>query len=99
MRLRGTQFNERRIMIPKWNVSSRTCSSSKRPKINLSHKKIELNKDLEVGRDAFSRAADSSWWNWDAGSMLFFWRLPRWSKSSLRDGIKLFVDWDKLPSF
>ena len=94
--MRGTQFNDRRIMIPKWTVSSRTVSSSKRKSLS---NKLEFRKDLDVGRDAVSRAADSSWWNWDAGSTLFFWRWPRWSKSSVRDGIKLFVDWDKLPSF
>ena len=39
---------------------------------NLKGKLWELHRDLEVGRDAVARAADSSWWNWDAGSTLFF---------------------------
>lgn len=33
----------------------------------------EMLKDLEVGKDALIRAANSSWWDWSAGSTLFFW--------------------------
>jgi hypothetical protein len=73
----------------------RVQSKKKRQHCQLS----ELHKDLSIGRDAVGRAANSTWWNWDAGSTLFFWRWPKWSKSSVRDGIKLFVDWDRMPSF
>ena len=41
---------------------------------NIKGKLWELQRDLEVGRDATARAVDSSWWSWDAGSTLFFWR-------------------------
>ena len=95
VKLRGTQFNDRTIMIPKWTVTRMVGSS----KSKSSRKKLELAKDLEVGCDAVCRAANSSWWNWDDGSTLYFWRWPKWSRLSVRDGIKLFVDWDKMPSF
>ena len=34
----------------------------------------EIRKDIEVGSDAVARAANSTWWDWSAGSTLFFWR-------------------------
>ena len=34
----------------------------------------ELKKDLVVGKDAIDRAWKSSWWEWDAGSTVLFWR-------------------------
>ena len=80
------------LSVPKWTTVNRMKVSKKKDK-------SELLKDLEIGRDAVSRAAKSTWWNWDGGSTLFFWRWPRWSKKSVRDGTKLFVDWDKLPSY
>ena len=51
-----------------------------------------LHRDLEVGRDAVTRAAWSTWWNWDVGSTLYFWRWPSGVMQSVRDGTKLFVD-------
>ena len=93
VRLRGTQFERKKIMIPKWTVMNRATQAK-----NSSRSKDNLTKDLEAGRDAIGRAANATWWNWDDGSTLFFWRWPRWSRPSVRDGIKLFVDWDKMPS-
>ena len=91
--IRG-KLSTRKIKVAKW-TSERNRRSNKR------NKKIctELEKDLEIGRDAVARAANSSWWNWDNGSTLFFWRWPKWSKKSVRDGIKLFVDWSNMPSY
>ena len=81
------------VKVPKWTVVNRLGGSGKR------REKSELLKDLEVGRDAVGRAAQATWWNWDGGSTLFFWRWPKWSKSSVRDGTKLFVDWSLMPSY
>jgi hypothetical protein len=93
-------INRRSLSVAFWTGIPRHQASLKRKK---QRSKVRLNseliKDLEIGCDAVARAANSSWWNWDAGSTLFFWRWPRWSKSSVRDGIKLFVDWDRMPSF
>ena len=33
-----------------------------------------LFKDLDVGCNEISLAANSSWWDWTLGSTLFFWR-------------------------
>jgi hypothetical protein len=45
------------------------------------HEKIrtneELRRDLDAGRDALERGMKASWWNWDGGSSLFFWRWPK----------------------
>ena len=52
----------------------------------------ELLKDLKVGQDAITRAGLVSWWEWDAGSTLFFWRWPSEYKKDVRDGLKVFVE-------
>lgn len=54
---------------------------------------------MEVGRDAVYRAANSSWWEWSAGSTLFFWRWPRRLWKSVRDCTKVFVDKRKFPEY
>ena len=50
-----------------------------------------------MGCDAIGRLANASWWSWDAGSTLFFWRWPKWYICAVRDGTKLFVKREKLP--
>ena len=82
------------IRVPKW-----TCQNIHTQSKEVKVFKTELGKDLEVGRDAVGRAANASWWNWDIGSTLFFWRWPKWSKHDVRDGIKLFVDWSRMPNY
>ena len=52
---------------------------------------LDLIKDVKVGSDTLSRSAGSSWWTWDAGSTLFFWRWPERYKKLIRDGPFLFV--------
>ena len=59
----------------------------------------ELFTDKEVGRDAVSRAANCTWWDWDAGSTLYFWRWPKRVQQAVRDGTKLFVIRSKLPRY
>ena len=34
----------------------------------------DFKRDYEVGRDAIHRASNASWWEWDNGSTLFYWR-------------------------
>ena len=55
--------------------------------------------DKEVGRDAVARAANSTWWDWDAGSTLYFWRWPKRVQQAMRDGMKLFIIRSKLPRY
>jgi hypothetical protein len=59
----------------------------------------ELHRDLEVGEDAIKRASWSTWWSWEMGSTLYFWRWPSSVVKSVRDGTKLFVDWQKMPKY
>lgn len=54
-------------------------------------KRKELLKDLRVGRDTIRRAGLSSWWEWDAGSTLFFWRWPSEYKKDVQDGLKVCI--------
>ncbi len=51
----------------------------------------ERQRNMEVGADAVMRAAHSSWWDWDAGSTLFFWRWPPEIRSAVRDGTKCLL--------
>lgn len=60
---------------------------------------IELYKDVVVGADALKRLAHSSWWSWDIGSTLYYWRWPRRYQKSIRDGTKLFVKREQLPRY
>ena len=82
----------RPIRVSLW-VKNRRRTSKKAGKM------FDLLRDLEVGRDAVRRAAWSSWWNWDLGSTLYFWRWPSSVRQSIRDGTKLFVNWDLMPSY
>jgi hypothetical protein len=47
--------------------------------------------DRLPGLDAVSRAAESSWWEWDAGSAPFFWRWPEEYRETIRDGLKIWM--------
>ena len=53
---------------------------------------------VEKARDCMFRAAESSWWEWSAGSTLFFWKWPRSHMVWARDGQPHF-EIGKLPRF
>jgi hypothetical protein len=46
--------------------------------------------DYEVGMDAIKRASASSFWEWDDGSTVLFWRWPRELQSQMRDGMPVW---------
>lgn len=46
----------------------------------------DARRDREVGRECLWRASEATWWNWDAGSTLFFWRWPKPYRVMARDG-------------
>jgi hypothetical protein len=73
---------------------TKTYSWLEHPKSNN-----EYVRDLEVGLEAITRAANSTWWSWEDGSTLFFWRWPPHLKVNVRNGTPLFVDWDLLLSY
>ena len=58
----------------------------------------ELIADLEVGRDAIRRAGLATFWEWSAGSTIYFWRWPREYHKELRDGLPCFIV-DDLPDY
>ena len=43
--------------------------------------------DLLAGHDAIRRIADSTWWEWDAGSWCAHWKWPFWYQGVIRDGL------------
>ena len=58
----------------------------------LHYKKMEdkeRKSTIESGLSALRHSALASWWDWDAGSSPFFWRMPdlSWMKE-MRDGVK-----------
>ncbi len=59
----------------------------------------DLLRDLIRGIDCLERAGRATFWKWDDGSSIFFWRWPSRYKRSLRDGTKLFVTRKYLPQF
>ena len=59
----------------------------------------ELHKDLLVGREAVWRTTQASWWNWEGGSIIYFWRWPRCHRTAVRDGTKAFIYRNKLPAY
>lgn len=62
----------------------------RRPK---GHKSI-----LESGREAIERATSATWWGWEGGSSLFFWRWPKSHIRWAREGQPHFTTAD-LPNY
>lgn len=46
----------------------------------------DLFKDGAVGVDALERVINASWWSWNFGSTLLFWRWPKHARRDARDG-------------
>lgn len=61
-------------------------------------KSVELNRDLAAGSECLWRAMGADWWEWKAGSRLFFWRWPLAHQVSARDGYMPYV-LGELPAF
>jgi len=53
---------------------------------------INLKLDLNVARDAMTRACFSNWWNWSAGSSCFFWRWSKDIQKAVRDGFPVHIE-------
>ena len=54
--------------------------------------------DVRAGRDCLTRSANATFWDWSAGSRLFFWRWPLESRIWARDGHPVYITGD-LPSY
>lgn len=59
----------------------------------------EIVKDGNRGANAIRRGVNSSWWTWDAGSSLFFWRWTDEVKLDARDGSSFPWKFYPLPSY
>lgn len=68
-------------------------------KRNQAFDNLEIVKDYKVGMDAISRALQASFWEWDDGSTILFWRWPDDHQKELRDGLKVWFRRKDLPSF
>jgi hypothetical protein len=51
----------------------------------------ECIKEKKAGADCLARYANSSWWEWTAGSRPLFWRWPEKYREIIRDGVKLWI--------
>ena len=58
----------------------------------------EFVADYEAGIEALNRVGGSSFWNWDDGSSIFFWRWPKEIMQECRDGCNIFVK-GRLPCY
>ena len=72
-------------------IAMKRHKSTSMKRKRTSSKNIELNKDLVAGRDAISRCCKSTFWEWDHGSRLLFWRWPKAFRKEARDGTRVFV--------
>lgn len=56
------------------------------------------SEDTVAGRDCLRRTAAADFWEWHAGSRLFFWRWPEESRDWARDGHPIFL-FDTPPAY
>jgi hypothetical protein len=76
-----------------WLMQMRTARRSRR----CGKKNIVL--DYKVGMDAIHRALASTFWEWEDGSTVMFWRWPREVRNELRDGLRVWYRDRDLPSY
>jgi len=62
------------------------------------HQSKAAQRDREVGRDCIWRASSCDWWEWLAGSALFYWRWPTYARILARDGHPVWWLADPPPS-
>ena len=65
----------------------------------LDRSSTEFQKNLTVGAEAIWRATQASWWNWEAGLTICFWRWPSCYHLAVRDSTKAFIHRNRLPSY
>jgi hypothetical protein len=64
--------------------------------LNTIRSLLERAEDLSAGADCLRYCGSTSWWEWDGGSRLLFWRWPGIFRSYARDGQPHL--WTKVPS-
>jgi hypothetical protein len=58
-----------------------------------------LKADRAAVADILTRSAKASYWDWDGGSTLIFWRWPKEFRLRARDGIPVFINSQALPRY
>ena len=81
-------------MVDAYLYSRSSIISGKRKK--CSDKIREMEKDIIAAREVMYRCCESTFWEWDAGSRLIFWRWPKSFQKEARDGTPIFIS-DTLP--
>jgi hypothetical protein len=59
----------------------------------------EIGRDYDVGMDSIRRALRASFWEWEDGSTIFFWRWPSALQTELRDGMRVWYKKRDLPTY
>lgn len=59
----------------------------------------EIVRSYDVGIDTIQRALGGTFWEWNAGSAIFFWRWPKCLWQELRDGVKVWFRRRELPNY
>jgi hypothetical protein len=54
-----------------------------------------IHPDITAGRDCICKVAGSEWWDWVAGSTMFFCRWPEYGQQGVRDSLRLW--WQEPP--
>ena len=97
---------QRTIQVASWTTNPLRLRNKSHGTKKTAKKKIgkrspakSLARDLEIGRDCLARLADCSWWIWEAGSALMFWRWPRAHRKAIRDGTPIFFKREEFPHF
>jgi hypothetical protein len=58
-----------------------------------------LKADRAAVADVVTRVANASYWDWDGGSTLIFWRWPKEFRLRARDGVPVFINSETLPMY
>jgi hypothetical protein len=84
------QWWERNVLRDFLALFQRTpdCLVAHQFKLRQVWRNLEAQQDLECGRDCVKRCANSTWWDWDAGSRPRHWRRPEEYRTVIRDGLK-----------
>ena len=77
---------KQRVDAPAWIFKPHKPANPKKKAGCANDPRVKLHKDITVGHDALLHLANSSWWSWDQGSTLFFWRWLACHRRAIRDG-------------
>jgi len=93
------ESNKWKLKNDKWYVSFNVLTSTF-PESPISKSTLlDIDKDTTAGSQAILQYMSGTWWSWDAGSGLLFWRWPtKQSRAAARDGFEVYVS-GRFPHF